>query len=217
MDYLVFILIFSINHFSFSPCVSTYIIITHWLIINKFIKQQVIVNVLQNCLIRVLLYKEFYLNPLCFISLQYINQSTIAYNWITDGKLSLNMIKSILIVKLNTFVELIIVSWVMSPLFSNRFIVALVVPPRKIVFGFRRIGSSVKSISATYVMFFRKEGLTILLAIFSSKRYSDNFNMWNIGSSRWSSKLKFVKIEIVAWVNKNAGSSKGSLNYSFNL
>ena len=105
----------------------------------------------------------------------------------------------------------------MSPLFSNWFIVALVVPPRKIVFGSRRTDSSVKSISATDVMFFRKEGLTILLAIFLSKHSIDDFNLCNVGSSCWSSKLKFVKIEVVAWVNKNVGSSKGSLNHSFNL
>ena len=47
-------------------------------------------------------------------------------------------------------------------------------------------------------MFFRKEGLTILLAIFLPKRSIDDFNMCNVGSSHWSSKLKFVKIEIVA-------------------
>ena len=93
-------IIFSINHFSFSPCISTYIIITHWLIINKLIKQQVIANILQKYLIRVLLYKEFYLIPLCFISLQCINPSTIAYNWITDKELSLNIIKNILIVNI---------------------------------------------------------------------------------------------------------------------
>ena len=86
----------------------------------------------------------------------------------------------------------------MSPLFSNQFIVALVAPSRKIVFGFRRIDSSVKSMSATDVMFFRKEGLTILLEIFLPKRSIDDFNMCNVGSSRWSSKLKFLKIEIVA-------------------
>ena len=89
----------------------------------------------------------------------------------------------------------------MSPLFSNQFIVALVAPSRKIVFGSRRIDSSVKSMSATDVMFFRKEGLTILLEIFLPKRSIDDFNMCNVGSSRWSSKLKFLKIEIVAWVN----------------
>ena len=104
----------------------------------------------------------------------------------------------------------------MSPLFSNRFIVALVVTPRKIISGSRRIESSVKSISATDMMFFRKEGLTILLAIFVPKRSIDDFNMWNVGSSRWSSKLKFVKIEILAWLNKNGGSTEGSLSHSFN-
>ena len=104
----------------------------------------------------------------------------------------------------------------MSPLFSNRFIVALVVTPRKIISGSRRIESSVKSISATDMMFFRKEGLTILLAIFVPKRSIDDFNMCNVGSSRWSSKLKFVKIEILAWLNKNGGSTEGSLSHSFN-
>ena len=52
--------------------------------------------------------------------------------------------------------------------------------------------------SATDVMFFRKEGLTILLEIFLPKRSIDDFNMCNVDSSRWSSKLKFLKIEIVA-------------------
>ena len=68
----------------------------------------------------------------------------------------------------------------MSQLFNNRFIVALVVPLRKIVFGSRKTDSSVKSISATDVMFFRKEGLTILLTIFLPKHSIDNFNMCNV-------------------------------------
>ena len=52
--------------------------------------------------------------------------------------------------------------------------------------------------SATDVVFFRKEGLTILLAIFLPIRSIDDFNMCNVGSSRWSIKLKFVKIEVAA-------------------
>ena len=47
-------------------------------------------------------------------------------------------------------------------------------------------------------MFFRKEGLTILLVIFLPIRSIDGFNTCNVDSSRWSSKLKFVKVEIVA-------------------
>ena len=86
----------------------------------------------------------------------------------------------------------------MSPLFSNPYIAVLVVTPRKIVFGSRRINSSVKSISATDMIFFRKEDLTILLATFAPKRSIDNFNMCNVGYSSWSSKLNFVKIEILA-------------------
>ena len=64
--------------------------------------------------------------------------------------------------------------------------------------GSRWIDTSVKSISATDVMFFRKEGLTILLVIFLPIRSIDGFNTCKVDSSRWSSKLKFVKVEIVA-------------------
>ena len=76
------------------------------------------------------------------------------------------------------------------------------------------IVSSLKSISLTEDTFLSTTGFMIRAASFLARASMDDLSRWIVGSLRFKSKLKSVKIDVTHWLNSKAASKNGFENQS---